>query len=71
VTSAVPLTEGERSELERRLRSRHGQALAIAYRVDPTILGGLAVRVGDRYVDGSVATRLGKLRQTLIGTGSG
>ncbi len=71
VTSAVPLTEGERQTLEARLHDRYGPDLPIAYRVDPAILGGLIVRVGDRYVDGSVATKLGQLRQTLTGGSAG
>jgi F-type H+-transporting ATPase subunit delta len=69
VTSAVPLTVRERSALEGRLRARYGHELGIAYHVDPDILGGLIVRVGDRYVDGSVAARLAQLRQTLVGAG--
>ena len=67
VTSAVPLTEGERTVLEDRLHARYGHGLPITYQVDPAILGGLVVRVGDRYIDGSVAARLGQLRQTLTG----
>ena len=71
VTSAVPLTDAQRAEVARRLRAAHGDDLPIAYEVDPGILGGLVVRVGDRYIDGSVATRLGQLRQTLIGGAAG
>lgn len=71
VTSAVPLTEAEREALEARLHARYGSDLPIVYTVDPAILGGLIVRVGDRYVDGSVATRLGQLRQTLTGGSAG
>ena len=67
VTSAVPLTDAEREVLEQRLRSRFGDDLPITYRVDPAILGGLVVRVGDRYIDVSVATRLGQLRQAMTG----
>jgi len=70
VTSAVPLTEDERHALESRLRARHGDDLPVAYHVDPTILGGLKVRVGDRFVDGSVATRLEQLREKLLGVGT-
>jgi F-type H+-transporting ATPase subunit delta len=69
VTSAVPLTDAERQAIETRLRGRHGRDLPIAYRIDAAILGGLIVRVGDRYIDGSVAARLGQLRQHLTGTG--
>jgi ATP synthase F1 delta subunit len=67
VTSAVALTESERAVLEGRLKARHGADLPIHFKVDPAILGGLIVRVGDRMVDGSVATKLGQLRQTITG----
>lgn len=68
VVSAVPLTDAEHKALETRLRAAHGDELAIRFRIDPAILGGLVVRVGDRYIDGSVAARLGQLRQDLTGT---
>ena len=67
VTSAVPLTDSERQQLETRLKARHGEDLPISYRVEPAILGGLKVRVGDRLIDGSVASRLGQLRQQMTG----
>lgn len=70
VTTAVALTDTERELLETRLRSKHGKDLPIAYRVDPSILGGVIVRVGDRYIDGSVVARLGQLRQELTGSGA-
>lgn len=71
VTSALPLTDGEKDVLEGRLRARYGDDLPIVYVVDPGILGGLIVRVGDRYIDGSVATRLGQLRQAIAGGAAG
>jgi F-type H+-transporting ATPase subunit delta len=67
VTSAVPLTDAERAALEGRLRAKNGQDLPVHYRVDPAILGGLIVRLGDRMVDGSLATRLNQLRQNIAG----
>ena len=70
VTTAVSLTDAESEAIETRLKAKHGQDLPIAYRVDPSILGGVIVRVGDRYVDGSVVARLGQLRQELTGTGA-
>jgi len=45
--------------------SKLGDSATISFRVDPAILGGLVVRVGDRIVDGSVAGRLENLRQNL------
>ena len=67
VTSAVELTDSERQTLESRLRAKHGDDLPIDYRVDPAILGGLMVRVGDKLVDGSVASRLSQLRRSVRG----
>ena len=69
VTSAVPITHEQRDVIETRLRARYGNGLHIDYTVDPAILGGLIVRVGDRYVDGSVAARLAQLRQKVTGAG--
>jgi F0F1-type ATP synthase delta subunit len=67
VKSAVPLTDAEKDTLESRLHARFGDDLPIAYELDPGILGGLVVRVGDRYLDGSVAAKLGQLRKALTG----
>jgi F0F1-type ATP synthase delta subunit len=47
------------------LLNRVGGAISVSFRVDPSILGGLVVRVGDRVVDGSVSGQLANLRQQL------
>jgi len=65
VTSALPLTEAEQEAVKRDLLGRLGSSATVAFRVDPSILGGLVVRVGDRVIDGSVAAQLQSLRQTL------
>lgn len=65
ITSAVPLTEEERSRLEESLGRRFGDGLQLRYRVDDSILGGVIVRVGDRVIDGSVASKLAALRERL------
>lgn len=65
VTSAIPLTEGQRATIQQDLTARLGEESAITFRVDPQILGGLTVRVGDRVVDGSAAGQLERLRQSL------
>jgi F-type H+-transporting ATPase subunit b len=64
VTSALPLTEGQQAIIRKDLVSRLGES-QIAFRVDPQILGGLRVRVGDRVMDGSAAGQLERLRQSL------
>ncbi len=63
VVSAVPLTDEEQRALKAQLQE-HGR-LEIHYRVDPQILGGLIIRVGDELIDNSVASRLAAMRQAL------
>jgi F-type H+-transporting ATPase subunit b len=64
VTSALPLTEKDESTIRQELTSRLGD-VDLSFRVDPQILGGLVVRVGDRVMDGSVAAQLERLHQSL------
>ena len=65
VTSAIPLAEGQRATIQQDLTARLGEEGTITFRVDPQILGGLVVRVGDRVMDGSAAGQLERLRQSL------
>jgi F-type H+-transporting ATPase subunit b len=65
VTSALPLTDKEQDEVRRDIAGRLGGSPAVVFRVDPSILGGLIVRVGDKVIDGSVAGRLEGLRANL------
>ncbi len=65
VVSAVPLTEEERNALTQKLVAQYGAGLEFTYRVDPAILGGLILRVGDKLIDGSVAGKLAAMKQAL------
>ena len=65
ITSALPLTLQEQESVKQDVLSRLGQAGAITFKVDPGILGGLIVRVGDKVIDGSVAGKLENLRASL------
>ena len=65
VTSALPLNDEEQGMVRREILEKLGGAATVSFRVDPKILGGLIVRVGDRVVDGSVSARLEELRQNL------
>jgi F-type H+-transporting ATPase subunit b len=65
VTSALPLTEAEQKKVRDEVIGELGEGVSISFRVDPTILGGLVVRVGDKVLDGSVAGQLEGLRQSL------
>lgn len=65
ITSAVPLTDGERSQLETQLKRQYGQELNFDYQIDPALIGGIVVRVGDRVIDGSVSGKLAALKANL------
>jgi F-type H+-transporting ATPase subunit delta len=70
VWSAVPLTDGERTTLADGLRRRFGFEPVIEPHVDPAVLGGLKVRVGDLQVDATVRTRLDNIRNQLLARSS-
>ncbi|MEX1173007.1 MAG: F0F1 ATP synthase subunit delta [Chloroflexota bacterium] len=65
-TSASELTPDEVRALTQRLEQSTGGRIALDVQVDPSLLGGLVVRVGDRLIDGSVRGRLERLRNQLI-----
>jgi F-type H+-transporting ATPase subunit b len=64
VVSALPLTGEEEAVVKKEILAKVG-AQAVAFRVDPSILGGLVIKVGDKVLDGSVAAQLEGLRQSL------
>ena len=64
VTSALPLSKNEEETVKKDVLAKIG-AQAVTFRVDPSILGGLVIKVGDKVLDGSVAGRLEGLRQNL------
>ena len=65
VTSAVPLTDEERDALAAALAQRTGKQILLQVSVQPEILGGVMLRMGDTVVDGSVRSRLEQLRARL------
>jgi F-type H+-transporting ATPase subunit delta len=64
-TSAAPLGADETKAISARLEELTGGPIALETAVDPSLLGGLVVRVGDRLIDGSVRGRLERLRNQL------
>jgi F-type H+-transporting ATPase subunit delta len=66
VTTAVPLGEEEREQVEDALVDRFGGGLEFEFVVDESILGGLVARVGDEIVDDSVASKLAALRESVL-----
>jgi F-type H+-transporting ATPase subunit delta len=65
VTSAAPLSEAETDAVRARLADMTGDQVEMELLVDPSLLGGLLVRMGDRLIDGSVRGRLERLRARL------
>jgi len=65
VTSALPLTDQEQASVRKEIGAKLGSGASLTFRVNPNILGGLIVRVGDKVIDGSVAGKLEGLRQNL------
>jgi len=65
VTSALPLSKEEQESVEKQVISALGGKGQVTFKVDPNILGGLVVRVGDKLLDGSVSGQLGALRQSM------
>ncbi|MBI3150962.1 MAG: F0F1 ATP synthase subunit B [Chloroflexi bacterium] len=64
ITSALPLTKDEEATVKKDVLSKVG-ATEVSFRVDPSILGGLVIKVGDKVMDGSVSGKLEGLRQNL------
>jgi len=65
VRSATDLSADQRRRLAEALSGIYGHEVYINVVIDPTVVGGLTVQVGDELIDGSVSTRLGDLRRKL------
>ena len=66
VASAVELSEANREQLRQAIHRRTGRDPVLEVTVDPSLIGGLVVRIGDQKIDASVATQLENLSQTLL-----
>ena len=67
VTSAVALSSAQKDLLKTKLESYTGKHIRMQTRVNPDIIGGFAVRVGDLVFDSSLAVQLQQMRHALIG----
>jgi F-type H+-transporting ATPase subunit delta len=67
VDVASPLGDGQKSRIGELLLQRFGREHYLAEQVNPTVVGGARIRVGDVIIDGSIATRLQDLRTKLAG----
>lgn len=68
VTAAAPWTAVERDRWQKTLETAHGGPVRVDARVDPALLGGTTIRVGDRVWDNSLRNQLERLRASLAAT---
>ena len=62
VTVAIPMSDALTQELVATLKAKTGKDITLRTRVDPSILGGLIVKIGSRMVDSSIRTKLNNLK---------
>ena len=67
VTVAVPLTEAQRERLASALARTYGHEVHLNIEVDPDLIGGIRVEIGDEVIDGTVISRLHEARRRLAG----
>ena len=65
VKTAMPLGEAEAAALRAALEARTGKQVRLRAEVDPALLGGVVVRIGDQVIDGSARHQLDQLRERL------
>jgi len=66
VYSAVPINAAQQAIIEARVRERFELEPVIVSILDPSVLGGLKIRIGDRQLDATVRARLDSIRQQLL-----
>jgi F-type H+-transporting ATPase subunit delta len=64
--SATPLTAAQLTALEKALETRTGKDIELTTSVDPSLIGGVLVRIGDTVLDGTVRGNLERLREQLL-----
>lgn len=67
VTSAQPLSDSQKSEIIKRLKTNLGKTAVLVEKIDASLLGGLILRIGDRVYDGSALGKLQVLRRAVAG----
>lgn len=65
VRTAVELSDDQKQRLAEALRAKTGQDVDVVVVVDPSVIGGIVTQIGDTVIDGSVRSRLTKLRENF------
>lgn len=66
VVSAVELDEEQKARIVDELRARYGERLNLRFGVDPSLIGGLIIRIGDQVLDNSLRTRLNAIQRNML-----
>ncbi|HJZ48481.1 MAG TPA: ATP synthase F1 subunit delta [Roseiflexaceae bacterium] len=66
VISAVELDEQQRAKITNELRRRYGERLEVHFGVDPSLIGGLIIRIGDQVLDNSLRARLSAIQRNML-----
>lgn len=67
VTTAVELTPAKKDEVHKKLLATTSyREIEIIYQVDPSLIGGMTVRINDRVIDSSIKTKLEKMERSLL-----
>ena len=67
VSTAHPLSDDQVAALKQQLRARAGREVTLDLAVDPTILGGITVKLGSQMIDASIRTKLNRLASAMKG----
>jgi len=66
VTTAIPLDDEDKLRLAQRLTSLLGKPIVLKPKVEPSLIGGIIIRVGDKLIDGSISSKLQALKRGLV-----
>ena len=69
VTTAVPLDDKDKAKLAEHLGLIVGKKVKLKCKVDPSLIGGIVARIGDKLLDGSTHSKLMALKRELVGVG--
>lgn len=65
ITSALPLQDAQVNEIRSTLEQRTGKTIILDVATDPSLIGGVVTRIGDKVLDGSIKTQLAKIQDIL------
>lgn len=66
IISAVALDDTQRAHISDELRTRYGNQLELRFNVDPSLIGGLIIRIGDQVLDNSLRARLSTVQRNML-----